>query len=67
MNATDQEKLCKDGYIILRRIDSPYPHIRCKNAQHPTHWRRFGRYYTSKSERDRSMKEFLTAAKIIED
>jgi len=67
MNATDQAKLCKAGYIILRRMDYPSPHIKIKSKANPHSWKRCGDYYPSKAERDRSMKRLLESNDIIED
>lgn len=67
MNATDQAKLCEAGYIILRRMDYPSPHIKIKSKSNPHSWKRSGDYYPSKAERDRSMKRLLERNDIIED
>lgn len=67
MNATDQKKLSKAGYFILRRSDYPHPHIKFKSEANPDSWRRYGDNYPSKAKRDRSMNRLLKNDKIIED
>lgn len=67
MNATDQAKLCKAGYVILRRMDYPKAHIKFKSDVNPYSWKRYGDNYSSKAERDRSMKRLLQDEKIVED
>lgn len=67
MNATDQAKLCKAGYTILRRMDYPSPCIKFKSEANPHNWKKYGDYYPSKAERDRSMKRLLQSNDIIED
>ncbi len=67
MNATDQAKLCKMGYIILRRMDYPQPQIKFKSDANPYTWKKYGNSYPSKAERDRSMKRLLQDEKIVED
>ena len=67
MNANDQEKLCKDGYVILRRMDTPFPHIRYKSKSNPRSWKKYDGNYQSKAYRDRIMTELLKNEKYIED
>lgn len=67
MNANDQEKLCKDGYVILRRMDTPRPHIKYKSKSNPRSWKKFDDDYVSKAYRDRMMTELLKNEKYIED
>ena len=55
MNAKDQRKLCKAGYITF------------KSDINPDSWKRYGDNYPSKAERDRAMKRLLTDDKIVED
>nr|DAR70806.1 MAG TPA: hypothetical protein [Caudoviricetes sp.] len=67
MNATDQAKLCKAGYVILRRMDYPQPHIKFKSDVNLYNWKKYGDNYPSKAERDRSMKRLLQDEKTVED
>ena len=66
MNQTDQAKLCKAGYVIIRKDDTLIPSIKCKDASHPYSWKRYGGTYPSKAERDRAMKRLLLSDKIVE-
>lgn len=68
MNATDQLKLAKAGYTIIRRQNEPEPHFKIKDSAGPESWRKFKAVkFKSKAERDRYVKRLLTDDKIIED
>lgn len=67
MNANDQEKLCKNGYVILRRIDTQFPHIKYKSKSNPKSWKKYDGDYSSKSYRDKIMRELLQNDNYIED
>lgn len=67
MNAKDQKKLCKAGYVILRRGDHPQPHIKFKSDVNPDSWKKYGVNYPSKARRDMSMNLLLKDDKVIED
>ena len=43
MDENDQEKLCKDDYVILRRMDTPSPHIKYKSKSNPRSWKELDR------------------------
>jgi hypothetical protein len=66
MNANDQEKLCKNGYVILRRMDTPLPHIKYKSKSNPRSWKKYDDY-VSKAHRDKVMRELLQKDNYIED
>lgn len=51
MNANDQEKLCKNGYVILRRMDTPLPHIKYKSKSNPRSWKKYDGNYQTKDYR----------------
>lgn len=68
MNATDQRKLCEQGFTILRRQDTPEPHIKIKSSDNPDSWKKYpGKTFKSKAERDRFATQLLTSNKVIED
>ncbi len=67
MNATDQTKLCKAGYTILRRYNYPEVGLKFKSDVNPHHWRNFTEKFQSKAARDRFAKTLLMDKKIIED
>ena len=67
MNATDQAKLCKAGYTILRRMDYPSPCRKFKSEANPHSWKRYVDYYPSNAERYRSRNRLLQINDIIED
>lgn len=67
MNANDQEKLCKNGYVILRRMDTPFPHIKYKSKSNPRLWKKYDGNYQTKDYRDRMMTELLKNENYIED
>ena len=48
-------------------MDYPSPCIKFKSEANPHSWKRYGDYYPSKAERDRSMKCLLQSNDIIED
>ena len=67
MNATDQEKLCKAGYLILRAEDRGDKHIiKMKTVVQPRAWV-FHSEYPTKVARDRVLQHMLEDPKTIED
>ncbi len=68
MNASDQRKLCDQGFTVIRRQDTPEPHLKYKSKDNPDSWKKYPtKEFTSKAERDRFAKQLLTQKKIIED
>lgn len=67
MNANDQERVCKAGYVILRRMDTPRPHIKYKSKSNPRSWKKYDGDYVSKAHRDKVMRELLQKDNYIED
>lgn len=67
MNAKDQTKLAKAGYIIIRRQDEPEPHIKCKCKDNPDSWKKLPEKFTSKVDRDRLANRLLEQSLVIED
>ena len=67
MNASDQAKLAKAGYTIIRRQDSVLPLIKFKSSANPYSWHILKETFKSKAERDRYAKRLLTQDDIIED
>ena len=67
MNASDQAKIAKAGYTIIRRQDSIFPVIKFKSKVNPCNWHVLKETFKSKAERDRYVKRLLTQDDIIED
>lgn len=68
MNASDQRKLCEQGFTIIRRQDTPEPHLKYKSKDNPDSWKKYPtKEFISKAERDRFAKQLLTQKTIIED
>lgn len=67
MNANDQEKVCKSGFVIIRADDTNKPAIKCKKAEHPRNWKILRNDFKSKYQRDLYMKELLELDDYIED
>jgi hypothetical protein len=65
MNATDQQKLIKAGYTLIRQDDNPCPRIKIKDGQ-SYEWRTLEKF-DSKAARDRKLKWLLTSEKTIQD
>ena len=65
MNARDQRKLCKAGWIIYRKEDSSKPIIKFKSKNNQD-WKKFEEY-PSKAARDRSLAMLLEANNAVED
>jgi hypothetical protein len=65
MNTTDQQKLIRAGYILIRPDDQPNPRIKIKDSQ-SFEWRTLEKF-DSKAARDRKLKWLLTAEKTIQD
>ncbi len=66
MNAKDQRKLCEKGYVILRKQDNPYPHIKYKSINNPSNWKKLESYF-NKTIRDKEMNKLLQNEYYIED
>lgn len=67
MNANDQEKICKAGFVIIRSDDTSKPSIKCKKKDHPRSWKTLSNNFKSKKERDQHMKDLLELDDYIED
>ena len=68
MNASDQRKLCEQGFTIIRRQDTPEPHLKYKSKDNPDNWKKYStKEFASKAERDRFAKQLLIRKTIIED
>lgn len=67
MNANDQEKICKAGFVIIRLDDTSKPSIKFKNKFHPRSWKKLRKDFKSKKERDECMKNLLELNDYIED
>ncbi|WP_308773118.1 hypothetical protein [uncultured Bacteroides sp.] len=67
MNANDQEKVCKSGFVIIRADDTNKPAIKCKKAEHPRSWKILRNDFKSKNQRDQYMKDLLELDDYIED
>lgn len=68
MDASDQRKLCMQGFTIIRRMDTPKPHIKYKSKDNPDNWKKFmGGFYLSKAARDRTMKALKEKSNYVED
>jgi thymidylate synthase (FAD) len=65
MNATDQQKLIKAGFVLVRPDDHPSPRIKVKDDQ-SSEWRTMERF-DSKATRDRELKRLLKSNLIIQD
>ncbi|WP_370859522.1 hypothetical protein [Phocaeicola plebeius] len=60
MNARDQEKVCHEGFTILRADErNGKPIIKFKDINKPDSWRKMKKEFKSKAERDRYMKELF--------
>lgn len=67
MNARDQEKICKAGFVIIRSDDTFKPSIKFKNEFHPKSWKKLRKDFKSKKERDECMENLLLLNDYIED
>ena len=67
MNANDQEKVCKSGFVIIRADDTRGPIIKFKNQYNPRNWNTLRKDFKSKNQRDQCMKELLELDDYIED
>jgi hypothetical protein len=67
MNATDQAKLCNDGYTIIRRFDSPRIGVKFKSKENPYGWRNCKEIFCSMAARDRFANRLLENEKTVED
>lgn len=67
MNANDQEKVCKSGFVIIRADDTNKPAIKCKKAEHPRSWKILRNDFKSKNQRDQCMQDLLELDDYIED
>jgi hypothetical protein len=65
MNATDQRKLVRAGYILVRPDDHPSPRIKVKDKQ-SLEWRTMKKFET-KAARDREMKRLSELDIVIQD
>lgn len=62
MDANDQEKVCKSGFVIIRADDT-----NCKKAEHPRSWKILRDDFRSKYQRDLYMRDLLLLDDYIED
>lgn len=67
MNANDQEKVCKSGFVIIRADDTRGPIIKFKNQYNPRNWKTLRKDFKSKNQRDQCMKELIELDDYIED
>lgn len=67
MNANDQEKVCKSGFVIIRADDTRGPKIKFKNQYNPRSWKTLRKDFRSKTQRDLYMKDLLELDDYIED
>lgn len=67
MDANDQEKVCKSGFVIIRADDTKKPAIICKKAEHPRSWKILRNDFRSKYQRDLYMRDLLLLDDYIED
>lgn len=67
MDASDQRKLCMQGFTIIRRMDTPKPHIKFKSMGNPDNWKKYNGDYPSKAARNRVMTELLENDYYVED
>lgn len=67
MDANDQEKVCKSGFVIIRADDTNKPVIKCKKAEHPRSWKILRDDFRSKYQRDLYMRDLLLLDDYIED
>lgn len=67
MNANDQEKICKGGFVIIRSDDTSKPSIKCKKKDHPRSWKTLRNDFKSKNQRDLYMRDLLLLDDYIED
>jgi hypothetical protein len=65
MNTTDQQKVIKAGFVLVRPDDQPSPRIKVKD-DHSSEWRTMERFET-KAARDRKLKRLLESNIIIQD
>lgn len=65
MNTTDQQKIIKAGFILVRPDDQPSPRIKVKDKQ-SYEWRTMKKFDT-KAARDRELKKLLELDLVIQD
>ena len=65
MNVSDQQKVIKAGFILIRWDNYPSPRIKVKD-ENSREWRTLGAFDT-KTARDKRMKELLELSNVIED
>ena len=66
MNQTDQHKVMKAGFTIIRRSNEPSPRIKQKTLENPWTWVTLNKFDT-KAARDRAADELLKSDNFIED
>ena len=67
MNANDQAKLVKAGYLIIRKQDDQEPHIEFKSGKNPDNWKKLPKDFNSSVERNQYVNRLLRLSFIIED
>lgn len=67
MDASDQRKLCMQGFTIIRRMDTPTIHIKYKSKENPDNWKKYQGDFVSKAARDRMMKALTEKENYVED
>ncbi|KAA6315748.1 hypothetical protein EZS27_033841 [termite gut metagenome] len=65
MNARDQQKVIRAGFILIRPDDLPSPRIKVKDGK-SCEWRTMTKFET-KAARDREMKRLLELELIVQD
>jgi len=63
MNTTDQQKVIRAGFILVRPDDQPSPRIKVKDGN-GCEWRTLKKFDT-KAARDRELKNLLTASDLV--
>jgi hypothetical protein len=65
MNATDQQKVIRAGFVLIRLDDQPSPRIKVKD-DHGSEWRTMEKFET-KAARDRKLERLLESEIILQD
>jgi hypothetical protein len=65
MNTTDQQKVIRAGFILIRPDDQPSPRIKVKDER-GHEWRTMEKFET-KAARDRKLHRLLESEIIIQD
>lgn len=66
MTPKDHHKICTKGLTIIRRFDTPKPHIKVKTPENPDKWEEHDNY-TSVQVRDNVADYLLATNYYVED